>query len=342
MCRRRLVGVAGMLALFVAVAGCSSSSSGSAGSGSGSDKANMQLGWIANVENMGPYLALEKGYYTSEGVDLTITPGGPSVTVEPLVVSGKALVGLSSVDIVARAVAQGAPLKIIAATLQQNPTSIMSLAKAPVNTLQDLVGKRLCVQTSGQSVIDAVLKGNGIDPSKVKIVTANFDPAPLVAGDCDAFVSFLNNQPVTLKLQGIDTHTFLLSDYGYHAWSDVLLTTTDALADPAKKATLVKIVRATIKGWQDALADPDAAAKVIVNGPGKSQNLDLAQQKLSAQAFVGLIRTTETAKNGLLSMSQQGIAENIATMQKLGVPGDLASLFDSSVLAQAYGGKTNL
>lgn len=308
-----------------------------ASSESGSATANMQLGWIANVENAGPYVALDKGYYEAEGIDMTITPGGPSATVEPQVVSGKALVGLNSADIIARAVAEGAPLKIIAATLQNNPTTIMSLADQPVNTLQDLAGKRLCVQTSGQSVINAVLTGNGMDPADVEMIPADFDPAPLVGGDCDAFVSLLNNQPLTLKAQGVETKTFLLSEYGYNAWGNVLFTTDEALADEDTRKTLEGVVKATAKGWDDALTDTDAAAELMVTGPGKDQNLDLEQQKLAMAEFVDLIRTPETETNGLLSMSPEGIAGNVATMEQIEVPGDdLTSLFDTSILEAVY------
>src|SRR5947209_7446097 len=68
---------------------------------------NFQLGWIANVENMGEFVADSKGYYADAGLDITLTPGGPAVSVEPLVVAGTALVGLSQPDIVARANANG-------------------------------------------------------------------------------------------------------------------------------------------------------------------------------------------------------------------------------------------
>lgn len=95
---------------------------------------NFQLGWVANVENMGEFVAAEKGYYAAAGLDLTLTPGGPAVSAEPLVVSGKALVGLSQPDIVARANANGANLKVIAATFQKNPGAIMSLASKPIKT----------------------------------------------------------------------------------------------------------------------------------------------------------------------------------------------------------------
>ncbi|WP_158078090.1 ABC transporter substrate-binding protein [Rathayibacter sp. VKM Ac-2630] len=241
------------------LAGCAGSDS----SASETPAATLQLGWIANVENMGPFIGERDGDYEDAGVDVTITPGGPSTTVEPLVASGKALVGLSSADVVARARNEGAPLVIVGATLQVNPMSIMSLASAPVNTLDDLVGSRLCIQTSGVSIMDGILTANDIEPSAVEYVTADFDPSPLVAGDCDAFVSFLNNQPVTLKLQGIETVAFPLSDYGYEAWGNVLFTTEEALADEAQRATVKAVVEGTIAGWTTALADPaDAAAYV--------------------------------------------------------------------------------
>lgn len=326
--RPRLAAIAATtVAAALALTGCASGSSSS-----GPASASLQLGWIANVENMGPYIAERDGDFAANGVDVTITPGGPSVSVEPLVQSGKALVGLGSTDGVARANAEGADLVIVGATLQTNPTSIMSLASNPVPTLSDLVGKRLCIQTSGVAVMQGVLVQNGIDPSSVQFVTADFDPSPLVAGDCDAFVSLLNNQPVTLKLQGIETTSFLLADYGYEAWGNVLFTKRSALADQGTRAAVRGIVAGVRAGWTTALADTDAAAAYMVDGPGASQNLDLEQQKLAAAAFIPLVETDDTRANGLLSMSASGIAANIATLRAQGIQGNLDDLFDSSIL----------
>jgi ABC-type nitrate/sulfonate/bicarbonate transport system substrate-binding protein len=58
-------------------------------------EATLQMGWIANVENAGEFVAAERGYYAAEGVDLELVPGGPGIAVEPIVVAGTALVGLS-------------------------------------------------------------------------------------------------------------------------------------------------------------------------------------------------------------------------------------------------------
>ncbi|GAA1299841.1 hypothetical protein Psi02_77160 [Planotetraspora silvatica] len=332
------VGGVSLLAAGTALSACSSSTT----SASGPAKANFQLGWVANVENMGLFMADHAGYFRNEGLDVTLTPGGPSVVVEPLVVSGKALVGLDSVDTIAKARNEGAALKIVAATMQTNPTAIMSLASAPVRTLKDLVGKRLGVQQSGVEIVNTVFKANGIDPASVTIVPMQFDPSPLVAGDCDAFMSLLVNQPIQLDLQGVKTTTFTLAEYGYNVWADVLLVREQTLADKDKRELIVKIVRASVRGWQDALSDTDAAAKIVVEKYGKSLNLDLKAQQKTAAAFRSVIEAGDATSNGLLTMSDQGIAANIATLNSIGIKATAGELFDTSVLSDVYAGKTRL
>ncbi|MGI5143431.1 MULTISPECIES: ABC transporter substrate-binding protein [unclassified Streptomyces] len=326
-----------VLASVVAVASVSllSGCGGDSSAAAGSKDATLQLGWIANVENMGPYTALDSGYFKDKKVNVAVAPGGPSVTVEPLVVSGKALVGLTSADIAAKAIIAGAPIKIVAATLQTNPTSVMSLAKAPVNTLKDLEGKRLCIQTSGLETMKTVLKANKIDLAKVKFVTADFDPSPLVTGQCDAFTSFLNNQPITLASQGVKTKVFPLSDYGYNVVADALVVSDKTLADPTKRATVVKIISALAQGWRKALDNTDAATQLVVDKYGKNQHLDLTQQKLGAKTYLDLVQSDETKRNGLLSISDATVKANIATLNLLGIRITADQLFDTSLIADA-------
>ncbi|WP_158078089.1 hypothetical protein [Rathayibacter sp. VKM Ac-2630] len=48
------------------------------------------------------------------------------------------------------------------------------------------------------------------------------------------------------------------------------------------------------------------------------------------------MQTPETEQNGLLTMSDEGIAANIATLESQGVEGDLESLFDTSILDEIH------
>lgn len=324
-----------------ALAACSSDEP-SAGGSTEISPVTFQLGWLANVENMGIYIADDGGYFTKAGLKTTIVPGGPSVSVGPLVASGKAFVGLDSVDTIARARKEGAPLKVVGATLQKNPSAVMSLAKNPIRTPQDLVGKRLGVQQSGTEIYNAFFKANGVDPKSVTYVPVQFDPAPLVNGDVDAFASFLTSQPIQLKRQGVETEAFLLADFGYGLWADAFVVSEETLADKKKRALLVNVLRASVQGWQDAVADPARGAKLAVEKYGKSLQLNADEQLLTAQSFVPLIATPETKTNGLLTMSKEGIESNIKTMGSVGITTSADELFDTTILADVFQGKATV
>jgi ABC-type nitrate/sulfonate/bicarbonate transport system substrate-binding protein len=285
---------------------------------------------------MGEFVAAERGYYLAEGVDLDLLPGGPAVSVEPQVVSGKAIVGLTQADNVSRARLNGATLKVVATTFQRNPAAVMSLATNPIRTPQELAGKKLGIQQSGVPIYDAFFKTIGMDASTITYVPVQFDPAPLVSGEVDAFVSFQTNQPIQLATQGIETVTFLLADFGFNLFTDAFVVTEATLADAEDRATVIKILRATIKGWQDALVDPVMAAELVVTKYGKSLNLDLEAQTLTAQAEIPLVETDETKANGLFTMSETGIADNIATLKAAGIEMTAEEIFDTSLLAEIY------
>jgi ABC-type nitrate/sulfonate/bicarbonate transport system substrate-binding protein len=170
-------------------------------------------------------------------------------------------------------------------------------------------------------------------------VPVQFDPAPLVNGDVDAFASFLTSQPIQLKRQGVETETFLLADFGYGLWADAFVVSEETLADKDKRAHLVNLMRASVRGWQDAVKDPARGVKLAVDKYGKSLQLNADEQLLTAQSFVPLIETPETKANGLLTMSKDGIEANIRTMNAVGITTTADELFDTTVLADVFQGK---
>jgi len=302
----------------------------------------IQLGWLPNVEYMGEFVAEDAGYFEQEGLRCTIVPGGPSASIPPLVDSGKVLIGFESTDGIARARQHGAKLKVVAATLQRNPTSIMSLAANPIHQPADLIGKRVGVPQSNRVTFKGFLKANGIELNQVTIVPVQNDPAPLVNGEVDAMVSFLTSQPIQLRLRGVDTANLVMSDYHYSIWADVVVVSESTLADRAKRDQVVRVIRALIRGWQDAVDDPARGARLAVDRFGKYLNLDGEAQGLSAIALAPLVSTPETRKNGLLSMSREGMEANVAAIRSIGVETSVDGLFDATLVSEALGGKTRL
>lgn len=347
--RRRLLTAGGMAAFAAPVlAACSSSSSSSSSAAAGSSSTasaagaadlgalTYRLSWIKNVEFAGSYIADTKGYYKAQGfssVDL-ISGGAAATPMEADVATGKALFGVSSPDITGAAIVKGAPLIIIGAQYQKNPFAIMSMAKTPIKTAKDMYGKKIGVQVANTSVWNAFVKAAGLDASKIKVVSVQFDPTPLTQGTVDGWFSFITNEPNELRSQGFDVTTFLLADQGYPLVSETYFTTTQTLS--SKPDVVKAFLTAEIKGWKDNLVDPELGASLAATVYGKGLGLTTAEQTLESKSQNQLILTPDTAKNGLFTVTPALIEANLKTLAIGGISLTAEKLFDLSVLEGIY------
>jgi len=214
----------------------------------------MQAAWINDAEFAGYFIAMDQGYYTAEGLDLTYLPGGPDVIPEATIVAGRADLALTTPDTTIKAIVeQGAKFKIIGAQYQKNPIGIVSLARNPILTPADMVGKTIAVPPVNTISVEALLAMNGIDRASVNIVPYAYDPTPLIRGEIDASLDFTTNVPYTISQAGEEAVSFLLYDFGYTIYNDTVVVTEDTLA--AKRAELVAWLRASRKGWDENNAD---------------------------------------------------------------------------------------
>jgi ABC-type nitrate/sulfonate/bicarbonate transport system substrate-binding protein len=320
----------------VASAPASSAAASSAAAVADLGTLDFRLSWIKNVEFAGEYIADSKGYYKAEGFSsVNLQGGGPTATpIETDLVQNKTFCGISSPDITGAAVVQGAPLKIVAAQYQKNPFAIMSLAKNPIKTPQDMIGKKIGVQATNESVWDAFLKANNLDPSKITKVPVQFDPTPITTGTVDGWFSFITNEPITIAGKGFPVTTFLLADYNYPLVSEVYVVRTADIT--ANRAKIKAMLLAEIKGWKDNIANPAEGAMLAVNTYGKGLGLTVAEQTLESAAEGKLIVSDDTAKNGLFTITPELLAANIKTLGIAGVNVTADQLFDLSIIDEIY------
>ena len=296
---------------------------------------NYQLSWIKNVEFAGAYIADTKGYYTAAGFSsVNLMAGGPNVSQDAVVASGKALAGISSPDITAAAILKGADLVVIGAQYQKNPFCIMSLAASPISTPQDLVGKKIGVQAVNEPVWNAFLKANKLDPATITKVPAQFDPTPLVSKEVDGWFSFFTNEPNLLKTKGVDTAVMLLNDHGYPMVSEVYVVKKASLTADRDKVKALLI--ADIKGWTDSIADPKLGANLAATKYGKDLGLDEAEQVLESTAQNTVVQTADTKANGLFTITDELIDETLKTLALGGVTIAKEQLFDLSVIKEVH------
>lgn len=293
---------------------------------------NVQLSWLHSVQFGGSYIAKSKGYWAEEGLDVALQPGGPNAPVEPPVVSGTAIMGISAADYTAAAVENGAPFKIVAVAMQKNPFVIASLPDNPVNAPADLEGKSIGMATANMPVLQAVCDINGVDIDAIEVIPTQYDAAPLVNGQVESLLCWETDLPVAMTVQGIDNRTMLLADHGYSVHSQTYIVTEETLA--SERAALVGLLRGEVRGWNEYLADTDAAAARTVE-MFPDAGLDLQTQELQAAAQVPLMFSELTEAHGFGWFTEETVAQNVETLALLGrtVPADL---WDRSVLEEVH------
>jgi ABC-type nitrate/sulfonate/bicarbonate transport system substrate-binding protein len=338
------VAAAGAFGPFLAACASSSSSSSSAaasaaattgGAPASLGSMSLQLGWIPGAGYSGSFIADSKGYYSGQGVKVTILPGGPSVSGMPLLISNKVQVAFSDPETVSAAIAQGGDVKIIGAGYQINPACIMSLAAKPITTPADLKGKTIGVGASDDAEWAAFLKVNNIDKSELTTVPAGFDTSPLAAGQWDGYLAYLNNEVPQFAAKGIKTAVLRFADYGMPSFNDVYAVTSASLNDATARKQLVAFMAGEIQGWNVALTDPKLGAELVVDVYGKSDGYTLNGELLASEATNAITVSADTKAHGLMYMSPAGIAGTIKTLALTGVTAS-ESMFDTSILAEAY------
>jgi ABC-type nitrate/sulfonate/bicarbonate transport system substrate-binding protein len=302
--------------------------------------ATFMLGWVPDVESGGEFLAASKGYYTQQGFSsVTLMPGGPNATPqETIVETGKALIAITSFDSCAAAVQKGFTLKVIGAEYQKNPFCIMSLASKPLNGPQDMIGKKIGVQSVNNSVWAAFLKANSIQLSQVTKVSVSFDPTPLAQGQVDGWFSFITNEPIELGLKGIKTKTFLLADYNYPEVGNVFIATTDSLKN--SRAKVKALMTAEIIAWRESISNPNAPAQITIQKYG--QGLTLAAEQQQSVAQNALMVGGDTSTNGLFYIAPASQAANVKTVSLGGTTVTADQLFDMSILDEIYQSRPDL
>lgn len=326
-------GALGALGVSGALTACGSDDD--SGGGASSSNPKVQLSWQKNIEFAGEYWALEKGYFKAAGMTPElITGGGAGTGVETGLTSNKVWIGMTAPQLTAPVILQGAKLKTVAATFQKNPFCIVSSAGKPLNSPQEMKGRKIGVQASNENVFKALLNANGMKDSDVQKITVQYDPTPLTKGEVDGWVSYVTNEPITLAAAGFKNTHFLFADFHLPLVAETLVVRQETIDNERDK--LKAFIKADIQGWYDAVADPAGSAKLAVTEYGKDLGLDEAEQTLEAKAQNGLVVSDDTKANGLLTMTDELIAENIEALGKAGYKITADQIFDMSLIKEVY------
>jgi len=281
--------------------------------GAGRTKIDMQLGWLIGGNQLGEVVAKKQGYFDQEGIDFDIQPGGPNIDGVAIVASGRFDLGqVSSSPSLMLAVSQGLPIKCFAVGVQKHPYCFFSLKKKPIKTAQDMVGKKIGIQSTGIILLKALLAKNKIDEKAVTIVPIGADMTPLMTGQVDAVTGWLTNT-TALKIIGPERVDMALWDTGVKLYALPYNATTKTLQ--AHGDVLAAFVRASAKGWQWADKNRDQAVDILVK---EYPNLDRADERVAADVMLAYSFGDAARAAGWGTMDPAIWQEQIALYSDLG------------------------
>lgn len=272
---------------FVAAAAVTACSASADASGPGDTELipiTVVLDWTPNTNHNGLYLALENGWYMDAGLDVRVIEPGETSGLQ-LVATGQADFAYSVAESLLPARAAGAEVVSVAAVIEDNTSSLLSLTDDGITRPRDLEGKRYGSYGSQleTAIISSLVECDGGDPTLV-------EHAPLVSDDFriglseDHFdVAWVFDAWDTIRLGEIDALD--VNTIAFRDWTDCIpnwytpILTTSASTIAESPATVQAFVEVTARGYAAAMEDPQAAADALL---AASPELDRALVEASS------------------------------------------------------------
>jgi NitT/TauT family transport system substrate-binding protein len=223
----------------------------------------LPMGYIANVQFAPFYVAVEKGYFAQEGIQLSFDYSFETNGVQ-LVGAGQLPFALVSGEQVPLARAQGLPVVMIAQWYQRYPIAIFARAEKGIRSPQDLRGKTVGLPGFfGASYVGfkALLYATGIPEEEVRAVDLGgfTQVAAVREGKVDAAVGYINNEPLMLRRAGLDVTVIDVADYAALVGNGILTNERTIRDQPD---LVRRFLRAFLRGLRDTLRNPKEAFEI--------------------------------------------------------------------------------
>ncbi|MGC3938459.1 ABC transporter substrate-binding protein [Roseobacter sp. EG26] len=267
------------------------------------DDVTLQLKWVTQAQFAGYYVALDKGFYEEEDLNVTIKPGGPDIAPTQVLAGGGADVTVEWMPAALAAREKGLGMVNIAQPFKSSGMMLTCRKDAGVTSTDDFAGKTLGVWFFGNefpflswmSKLDIPTDGSD---NGVTVLKQGFNVDPLLQSQAACVSTMTYNeywQVIDAGLTPDDLTVFKYEDQGVATLEDGLYVLEDKLADPAFEDKMVRFVRASMKGWKYAEANPDEAAEIVLDNDASGAQTEKHQKRM-----MGEIAKLTAGSNGAL------------------------------------------
>jgi NitT/TauT family transport system substrate-binding protein len=288
------------------------------------------------------FLAEERGYYAAEGITPAFDPSGGSGEAVTRIGSGTYDFGFGDINVLLdfNAKNPGNAGKAVYMLYYRSPLAIGSFAKAGISKPSDLPGKKLggSLGDGAYKLWPAYTSVVGIKPDSVtwSYGDLRLRESMLLKGDVDGILGFDSTMYFNLVRQGIkpeDIKFLYYSDAGMDIYGNAILASKKVMTE--RPAVVKGFVKATAKGWQDAIKDPKAAIAAL------KKRSSLINEAVEIEKLQWLIKnqitTAESKADGLGNVRPDRFGKSVATVATAFGLKDVkpADVFDASYLPDA-------
>jgi NitT/TauT family transport system substrate-binding protein len=285
------------------------------------EKLTLRFTWKLKGEYAPLFVALDRGYYKAEGLEVELAEGSGAQTVLKLLASGNEKFGYGPAVSAAQAVSQGLPVKVVALYQTKAPMGVISFPDVPLKSPKDLEGKRLAIsvgETFGD-MLGPFTRINNVDLDKIQRIQmdASARSSQFLTRKIDLMSVYLSNElPQLEKRAGVKFNMLRVSDYGLNLLGASVIV-ANAFAEQNPDA-VKKLLRATAKGYRDAMADPKQAAKAMARYMKIPEDPEVLDQQVEATVIttnapqgkpLGWQETSDWQANLTLLKETGGIAD---------------------------------
>jgi NitT/TauT family transport system substrate-binding protein len=230
------------------------------------EKLTVRFTWKLKGEYAPLYVALEKGYYKAEGLDVALSEGNGAQNVLKALAAGNEKFGYGPAVAAAQAVSQGLPVKVVALYQTSAPMGVIAFPDTPLKAPKDIEGKRLAISV-GETFGDMIrpfARVNNVDLGQVQLIQmdASARTMQFLTRKIDIMSVYLSNElPQIEKRAGVKFNVIKVTDFGLSVLGSSMYVSNEFAEQNPE--TVKKLLRATAKGYRDAMANPKEAARIM-------------------------------------------------------------------------------
>jgi NitT/TauT family transport system substrate-binding protein len=249
------------------------------------EKLTVRFTWKLKGEYAPLYVALGKGYFKAEGLDVHLAEGNGAQNVLRAVGAGNEAFGYGPAVAAAQAVSQGLPVHVAALYQTSAPMGVIAFPETQLKHPKDLEGKRLAISV-GETFGDMIrpfTRINNVDLSKIQLIQmdASARTAQFLTRKIDVMSVYLSNElPQLEKRIGAKFNVMNVADFGLKVLGSSMYV-NNAFAEKNPEAVR-KLLRAVANGYRDAMANPQEAAKIMIKYMAVPELPDVLEQQVVA------------------------------------------------------------